>query len=545
MAVDKVPSAVAGQTDISMILNTLMYVDHFPHEPGDRPTVSELVARLDRNTDGFNYSKEEKEALAAVKLYLDEHPGSEVGSLRLVSYSEDSPEYKDALGAAFVSDDGDVYVAFRGTGDGRWYDNGDALAGVESPYQVQGAKYFDRVMAELGVTAGGHVYVTGHSKGGNIAQYITLFSEHSDLIDGCLSFDGEGFSPEAIEYLKKKYGEEEFNRRCRKLFGISGDNDFVNVLGICLIPEDQKTYVRTPTSVYDLPGAHKIENMYDYRKGGLHQTGSEQRELSRLTKSISDSVMKLPQGLRGDVCRTVMSAVEVFLNDGTGSRIVGRNGEHCTVWEGVATLFYADELVLDHLLSFEGAQFVFRSFEELERRRLGYKNADESPWIVDVICTVYAFFQTGRLETVALVLNVVKKWYDGIVAATGQLANAAAFVGEMIIEFAKQFRDLVSKRARAATQYCSAHHTIRLHTDDLRALAERLRLVNNRLGALDSRMDSLYKTARLTDLKALITAVSADMKICRSTRLKKCADYLDFTAGAFEEAEAAIAGELN
>ena len=38
--------------------------------------------------------------------------------------------------------------------------------------------------------------MTGHSKGGNKAKYITLMD---DTVDHCVSFDGQGFSDEFME----------------------------------------------------------------------------------------------------------------------------------------------------------------------------------------------------------------------------------------------------------------------------------------------------------------------------------------------------------
>lgn len=75
---------------------------------------------------------------------------------------------------------------------------------------------------------------------------------------------------------------------------------------------------------------------------------------------------------------------------------------------------------------------------------------------------------------------------------------------------------------------------IQVDTDALRGYAGRLHQVNDRIRALDHRMDSLYKNAGLLDMVAILRA---DLLVSYSRRLKNCEDYLRHTASAFENAE--------
>jgi len=84
---------------------------------------------------------------------------------------------------------GHGYVVFRGTGsDEEWDDNAKGLFEVETLQQQAAARFVQQVYRQFR-----HVTVTGHSKGGNKAQYaaITLPGE---CVDRCFSFDGQGFS---------------------------------------------------------------------------------------------------------------------------------------------------------------------------------------------------------------------------------------------------------------------------------------------------------------------------------------------------------------
>lgn len=59
--------------------------------------------------------------------------------------------------------------------------------------QERAAEYINN----LPLKYGNDLTVSGHSKGGNKAQYVTIVT---DRVERCLSQDGQGFSP---EFLKK------------------------------------------------------------------------------------------------------------------------------------------------------------------------------------------------------------------------------------------------------------------------------------------------------------------------------------------------------
>ncbi len=143
-------------------------------------------------------------ALYTLKEYLDCPENSDIANLEIVNRSYNmGNEYLGAYASTFrTKDNSSVYVVYRGTGVGRWYDNGDAFSLVSSRDQDDALEYFDATMQLLNLTSDTKLYVTGHSKEGNLSQYVTLSSEYRDLIDKCISFDGQGFSPEFITYEK-------------------------------------------------------------------------------------------------------------------------------------------------------------------------------------------------------------------------------------------------------------------------------------------------------------------------------------------------------
>ncbi len=135
-------------------------------------------------------------------------------------------DWKNMIQAIENDDTGEAVVAFRGTVGYEWGDNflggapTGAKDGVSTEYQDKALKWY----RSLGLEDAGYdtITVTGHSKGGNKAKYITLLEKS---VDRCLSFDGQGFSDEFIE----RY-ESEIEMRQGKITNHNVNYDFVNLL---------------------------------------------------------------------------------------------------------------------------------------------------------------------------------------------------------------------------------------------------------------------------------------------------------------------------
>ena len=94
----------------------------------------------------------------------------------------------------------ETVIVFRGThGAYTWNDNGEGAVVSDSNSQKEALDYVNRIGAKL--TTNGTITVTGHSKGGNLAQYIAICANNL-TVDRCVSFDGQGFSNEFFETYK-------------------------------------------------------------------------------------------------------------------------------------------------------------------------------------------------------------------------------------------------------------------------------------------------------------------------------------------------------
>ena len=123
-----------------------------------------------------------------------------------------------------------IYIAFKGTAGGvEWRDNAYAsypeYAFTEA--QREALEYFDKMYEKYVNCNIKKVYVTGHSKGGNKAQFIMVMrgsTEHTKL-KKCFSFCGQGFNKTFITTYSKEIEENK-----DKIYNISADNDYVNVI---------------------------------------------------------------------------------------------------------------------------------------------------------------------------------------------------------------------------------------------------------------------------------------------------------------------------
>lgn len=547
---------MTGEMDVSWALDTLMYSNALDNTDYNGKTVSDIVNDLYGHMDSLS-DNDCRAAVAAVKRYIDSPNGSETAGLILHSCS-DQPGFEGssgAKGAAFYStnSDGsvnDIYVAYRGTGEGRWYDNGDAFNKEYSRYQQDAAEYFDSVMSDPRISESSNVIVTGHSKGGNEAQFAALASKKAYLVDKCFSFDGQGFSPEAVEYFKKLYGEDFYKQQLQKMYSISGDNDFVNVLGIKVIPDENTIYIKTPTDNYDFKQSHapyqtpkgdnidwdNVElrgNLFDYNNGTFYETTKEQRELAALAKSLSDNIMSLPPEEREDVCRTIMTIAEFG---------AGMNGETATIEEWMGLLQKSDTIFENVIFSWDGQKWINRSIHDALRRYVfQIENGEESNVFVEIICNLVALYIQVKAERFILIVYGFVKLVSKIAEYAEKLARVIEFCANVAKAVEKCLRYILDANYRAAQNYIKNENVLTLHTDDLRGLAQRLWAVNGRLGTLDSRIDGLYWKVKWSDLWNLL---SSDLKICWSQKINACADCLNDTAQRFDDAEQKILGML-
>lgn len=322
------------EEEISMLLDTYMYLGYqeTSKEPVKLKQVVERLSDVPAYGAGGDYENEYQILKQAVQ---DE----QIGNLK-VCYASGSLGFdKGTKACTFLDEENDrIFIAYRGTGDGEWPDNGLGMTQEVTVQQQRAVDYFDTVVRKAQIRESQRVIVTGHSKGGNKAQFVTMETEFGDLVDRCYSVDGQGMSEKADARFRRKYSEEEYRNRIGKLYGIHGENDYVSPLGRQIIPEDHITYIKTPVAKGNMAGYHDITYMFatltvDGATGALVTRFSGRRNeetlkrgtLGNYAAALSNEIMQLPEEERAGAAGVVMQGIEA-----AGGEKKGLNGEKTT-----------------------------------------------------------------------------------------------------------------------------------------------------------------------------------------------------------------------
>ena len=158
------------EANTAFVFDTLMYSNALTDPDYEGMDIRSVVEQISVS-GGLN--EDESAAVAAVRTFLDTPKGQElhIGEYVLGDSSEFTSynsEYRGAYEAVFYRDNGtsrDVFLAFKGTGDGRWFDNAVGLVTEYSPYQQKGLEvkvsgdiYDYHFRNEDHVLFGGHEY---------------------------------------------------------------------------------------------------------------------------------------------------------------------------------------------------------------------------------------------------------------------------------------------------------------------------------------------------------------------------------------------------
>ncbi len=124
-------------------------------------------------------------------------------------YTDVSEEGGGCRSALFLSEGShEAVIVFEGTevvvGSAQWRDNFSSANLSDSPHQMRALGWYKTICRQFDLNRY-RITVTGHSKGGNKAKYVTILD---GTPDACVSFNGEGFSDKFFQ----KYSEKILDR---------------------------------------------------------------------------------------------------------------------------------------------------------------------------------------------------------------------------------------------------------------------------------------------------------------------------------------------
>lgn len=243
---------------------------------------------------------------------------------------EDADVYNNGMKfACLVGEDNTAVVVFRGTSTkDEWEDNGEGAYEKETSDQLEALSFINKLNYEK-------ITVTGHSKGGNKAQYVTVLSPK---VTRCVSVDGQGFSNEFIEKYK-----DEINKNKSKIVSINAQFDYVSCLFNLI--SGKTHYIKTEFQI----------NPFDYHKAfilldkeGFLRDEVNESMLSNILNDFSVHIISgLPLEMQKVIIDKVIDTIELVLcNEEKNSNIFKVAGELLIMF------FYENNFEYDEVFHF-------------------------------------------------------------------------------------------------------------------------------------------------------------------------------------------------
>lgn len=276
-------------TEQVLLLNNLMYMEPEKDCPLQKPddftgmSIGEWLDNIDlsqiaddRNYGSFMTGRDWKNIIHAAR-------SDEMLKSMIITETHVDAEGGGGRSAVFTNDDtNDAVVVFKGTeGKQEWSDNFNGGNHADTPYQENALTWYQETYRQNGLDRY-EITVTGHSKGGNKAKYVSLL-DHT--VDHCVSVDGQGFSDKFMQ----KYADV-IAARQSVIENHNIDYDYVNLL------------------LNDV-GATIYYKGYDYGKGGFLENHCPNTFLN-FDEDGTFTITVNPNGQAQE-----MKALDMFLNN--------------------------------------------------------------------------------------------------------------------------------------------------------------------------------------------------------------------------------------
>ncbi len=295
---------------------------------------------------------------------------------------------------------GEAAVIFRGTGGtyDAWLDNVRGEFIVDTKIQKMAADFID-------YDCGGFkdLTVSGHSKGGNLAQYVAVVC--GDRISDCVSFDGQGFNKDFI-----KAHEEEIEKARGKIHSVCAHNDYVNILLNSIAGET--VYIKNKDS--GAIAAHCAYSLIKY--GDFDGTGRARRYDRNIQSPFIKAMKTVIDGIIGGI-DLLPAEGNVVISELLGSI--------------VATTFCCERDYNDVDEEGEIKKAALGLYEYVQKGLLIYDGEDS-----DVeLCTASLYVDTDRISIVSESLWDMKKCMESSLERVGVIREElnSNIVADMVL----------------------------------------------------------------------------------------------------------------
>lgn len=197
-------------------------------------------------------------------------------------------------GMAFILPNDTLFVVFKGTDSTLtgWKEDFALSYKMVIPAQEKAVSYLNEILSSTKK----EVFVGGHSKGGNLAMYASLFCQNFDKLVRIYNHDGPGFHKEILE-------TKEYQERKEKIITYIPKASIVGNL----FNEDTKTMIVKSKQLgflqHDLYSWLVINNHFVYTK----ELSEEAKKLSNL---LNETIDKLPNATKEKIINVLFEILE-------------------------------------------------------------------------------------------------------------------------------------------------------------------------------------------------------------------------------------------
>lgn len=418
-------------------------------------------------------------------------------SLRLSRGVNNNNGYPDEFRAAtFVSDPAsdpsDAIIVFRGTANSidQWSDNVEGAFEFDTVHQKYAKQYADDVLKDFSQDT--NVIVTGHSKGGNQAAYVTTLDE-TGKIDHCTTFDAQGFS----DLFFKKYSDTiEKNRS--KITAIVAQEDKVSLL-LNPVAEREICY---KTDHQDEPMMYHKFNLLIGKmteKDRVERTDKD-KQIKRYLDDLAEDVEGWPPALQNLVSDTI------------GETWINQKIDYTNL----------TMLIIALVAEIEMEGFLHRDVEGL---------MNIIPEILTIFLLINADDNTAPFETI--MFDLLEKY---LLLDKVSRGITSGFYQQAMRIFNEWYRKLTNFQIPGGSTGVLSGQMIVLNTGRLHHLGSRLEVVSNRIRRMDDYFNRIKANEEL-ELQLINIRKLDQMNANSLSRVKYCSNYLHHAADVFERCE--------
>ena len=418
------------------------------------------------------------------------------------------------VSALFANPDtGEAVVAFRGTAGNEWKDNfiGGAATntadGVSTQQQLNALEWYQSLNLDQYST----VMVTGHSKGGNKAKYITIMDES---VDRCISFDGQGFSDEFIERYEGLIAQ-----RQKKINNHNAEYDYVNLL---LNDVGNTTFYQGN----DFGAGGFIENhcpntLFEFKEDGTYQmipVNGQSEEMQILDEFLNSYLRSVDGAGKQEAMETIGMLAEMLFNGASMNDILSALSEGS----------YVDQL--SYLLAY------FIRYEQ------------ENPAFADAIRSILVEFDMAEFLKIVDIADGIMNWkhFDMIMDALSYADDLPDWLLEQLAKYLSNKFGITLSTAQLR-QLLSVFEKTNYEMDAIEIVADGKDRVVSASGfaSFSIKMDSIRDagdnirmiSGQINRCKEELDGIAADLKgtqgmVLVKIRLKRLAETLSEEARA-------------